>query len=187
MNGNSAISKIKEEGNEALGKIYIEYRDEFISWLIKQYRCDFETAKDIYQLAIIIFYDNVRLGKLTELRSNLKTYLFAIGKNKYYEHLKKNSKFIPTEDFHTESASNGEEIQEKQEKEIQLEQLDESLTALGDPCKTLLKLFYYEKKSMDEITKILDYKNRETTKNQKYKCLNRLRKIHFKLSLKKHE
>lgn len=187
MNGNSAISKIKKEGNEALGEIYTKYRDEFISWLIKQYRCDYETAKDIYQLVIIIFYDNVRHGKLTELRSNLKTYLFAIGKNKYYEHLKKSSKFVQKDDFATESGSNGEEIQEKIEKEFQLEQLEQSLVALGDPCQSLLKLFYYEKKSMDEITKILDYKNRETTKNQKYKCLNRLRKIHFKISLKEHE
>lgn len=185
MNGNSVINNIKEKGNEALGEIYIEYREEFISWLIKQYRCDYDTAKDIYQLVIIIFYDNVRQGKLTELRSNLKTYLFAIGKNKYFEHLKKNSRFIPKDNFLTESGSNGEEIQEKQEKEVQLDQLEESLLALGDPCQCLLKLFYYEKKSMEEITKILNYKNRETTKNQKYKCLNRLRKIHFKLSLKK--
>lgn len=186
MNGNSAISKIKNEGNEALGEVYIKYREEFVSWLMKQYRCDVDTAKDIYQQVIVIFYDNIRLGKLTELRSNLKTYLFAIGKNKYHEYLKKNTRFVQKDDFAGESGFNGEEIKEKQEKEIQLDQLEESLRELGDPCQSILKLFYYQKKSMDQITEILNYKNRETAKNQKYKCLNRLRKIHFKVSMKEH-
>jgi DNA-directed RNA polymerase specialized sigma24 family protein len=48
---------------------------------------------------------------------------------------------------------------------------------LGDPCHTLLDLFYYQKKSMEEITVELNYKNTDSAKNQKYKCIERLRKL----------
>jgi RNA polymerase sigma-70 factor (ECF subfamily) len=52
-----------------------------------------------------------------------------------------------------------------------------ALQKLGDPCRKLIELFYYEKKSITEIADEMDYKNPETAKNQKCKCMARLRKL----------
>ncbi|MTI23147.1 sigma-70 family RNA polymerase sigma factor [Fulvivirga sp. RKSG066] len=61
--------------------------------------------------------------------------------------------------------------------EQQLENMENCLISLGHPCSEILKLFYYERKNMEEISINLGYKNADTVKNQKYKCLQRLRKL----------
>jgi RNA polymerase sigma-70 factor (ECF subfamily) len=61
--------------------------------------------------------------------------------------------------------------------ENNLELVSRCFNQLGDPCHSLLDLFYYHKNSMEEIALALNYKNPETAKNQKYKCMERLRKL----------
>ena len=57
------------------------------------------------------------------------------------------------------------------------ERAKNALSKLGQPCQRLIELFYYEKKSIPEITLAMNYKNPETAKNQKCKCMARLRKL----------
>ena len=65
-------------------------------------------------------------------------------------------------------------------KEKQIEIMDESLQILGEPCNTIIIDFYINKLSMQEIADKMGYTNNENAKNQKYKCLQRLKKIYFK-------
>jgi hypothetical protein len=37
--------------------------------------------------------------------------------------------------------------------------------------------YYYHKRSMEQLVGMFDYKNADSAKNQKYKCLERLRKL----------
>ena len=69
---------------------------------------------------------------------------------------------------------------------MKLQLVSKGLEKLGEPCKTLLELYYFHDMSMDQIAENLDYKNRATAKNLKYKCLNRLRNI-FKKEMIKNE
>jgi len=62
-------------------------------------------------------------------------------------------------------------------KEADLQMVERCLQLLGDPCKTLLELYYYKRLSMAQITSSMDYKNVDTTKNLKYKCIKRLRRL----------
>ena len=78
---NEIIQKIRSGGQTELGSIYEEYRTEFLQWITKEYDCSMDDGKDIYQLTILIFYDNIKKGKLEHLVSSVKTYLFGIGKN----------------------------------------------------------------------------------------------------------
>ncbi|HTE32588.1 MAG TPA: sigma-70 family RNA polymerase sigma factor [Chryseolinea sp.] len=176
MNQEEIIFKIRSGGQSELGAIYEEFREEFLHWIMREYHCSSDDSQDIYQLTILIFYDNIRQGKLQHLVSSVKTYLFGIGKNIAKENLRKEKRFVPIG-------------QEKWLKNYLIDepsqQVDESafakartaLEKLGQPCQRLIELFYYEKKSMPEITDALGYKNPETAKNQKCKCMARLRKI----------
>ena len=183
MSDNHIIEKIRLGGQSELGMIYEEYRSEFIQWIIKEYHCSDDDSKDIYQLTILIFYDNVKSGKLEHLVSTIKTYLFGIGKNIAKENMRKARRHTPIN-------------QEKWLKEYLIDEPDQvvdedafsiakkALEKLGQPCQKLVELFYYEKKSMDEISAMLNYKNAETAKNQKCKCMARLRKL-FELETSK--
>ena len=55
--------------------------------------------------------------------------------------------------------------------------MEKSLNSLGEPCRSLLKAYYLETKSMVEIAGDFGYTNADNAKNQKYKCLMRLKKI----------
>jgi len=45
---------------------------------------------------------------------------------------------------------------------------------LGDACKKILVLFYYENLSMKEILEKTDYETEQVVRNKKYKCLKQL-------------
>ncbi|SHG95804.1 RNA polymerase sigma factor, sigma-70 family [Chryseolinea serpens] len=176
MTHNDIISKIRSGGQNELGLVYAEYREEFLRWITKEYHCSDDDSKDIYQLTILIFYDNIKQGKLENLVSSVKTYLFGIGKNVVRDVLRKEKRYTPIN-------------QEKWLKEYLVEDQahapDErafdiagiALGKLGQPCQRLIEMFYYEKKSMVEISEALQFKNPETAKNQKCKCMARLRKL----------
>jgi hypothetical protein len=53
------------------------------------------------------------------------------------------------------------------------------MSSLGEPCKSLLEAYYLQKKSMLEIAGDFGYTNADNAKNQKYKCLMRLKKLFF--------
>lgn len=176
MSQDDLIRTIRTQGEGALAAVYENYRDEFLLWMAREYRFSTDDSKDIYQVAILIFYDNVRTGKLQHLVSSVKTYLFGIGKNIARERQRKDKRFVPI-------------AQEKWLKEYLIDEptdpLDDSLFShakaalekLGQPCQRLVELFYFEKKNMTEISNALGYKNPDTAKNQKCKCMARLRKL----------
>ncbi len=160
-----------------LAEIYSEHKAEFIVWIKKTYPCDEHAAQDIFQASMLSMYENIMTGRLTSFSSSPKTYLFAVGKNKARELQRRSSKEIKHIELYSFSEETTEEEEwEEQEKKINM--LSSALKSLGDPCKKLLNLFYFHKQGLEEITKNMGYKNPGTTKNLKYKCIVRLRKIY---------
>ena len=185
MNEEVIINKIKDGDRDQLAIIYKAYRSEFIAWICSHFQCSRDDARDVYQVSILILYENIINDRLLQLKSSIKTYLFAIGKNKFLEMKKEESRLqgnVNGADIEIEEVASWE-IEEREEK---LEMVAEGMNDLGEPCKTLLELYYHHGMSMEEIAERLSYKNRETTKNLKYKCLKRMRKI-FNQKLEKLE
>jgi len=170
------IEKIKSGDDRQLASIYEEYRSEFIFWITKHYHCSMDEAKDVYQFSILTFYENIISNRLVELKSSVKTYLFAIGKNKILEKRKDDRRMVQIVD---DPVLEVDELEKEEilEKETNLQLVEKCLEQLGDPCKSLLELYYYNRMSMEEITETLNYKNANTAKNLKYKCMNRLKRL----------
>ncbi len=169
----SIVELIRMHGQEALKNVYLEHRDEFISWARRQMHCSADQAKDAYQQAIIILYENIVNAKLVMLQSSEKTYLFAIGKNKLREMLREDVRFQNLDSIdYMELGAEEEPVDPKK-----LRHASECLQHLGEPCKRLLEEFYYHQSTMTRIAEKLGYKNEDAAKSQKYKCLARLRKL----------
>lgn len=176
MTDDQIIAKIKSGGQAELGRIYAEYRAEFLHWISREFNCSTDDSKDIYQLTILIFYDNVRSGKLEHLVSSIKTYLFGIGKNVARDNLRKVKRNAPIDQHAWLTEYLADEPDEKPDENL-FAVARKVLTDLGQPCQRLVELFYYERKSMEEIRIELNYKNADTAKNQKCKCMARLRSL----------
>ncbi len=54
------------------------------------------------------------------------------------------------------------------------QQFRELLSKLGENCRKILTLFYYENMSMKEMLAHLPYENEQVVRNKKYKCLQQL-------------
>ena len=72
-----------------------------------------------------------------------------------------------------------EEIEAHERRNAEFEMMDKAIISLGEPCKSLLEAYYLQKQNMQEIAVNFGYTNAENAKNQKYKCLMRLKKIFF--------
>jgi RNA polymerase sigma factor (sigma-70 family) len=117
-------------------------------------------------------------GKLTELTSSVATYLFRIGRNKAFEYhramqKKQEGRLEDTLQYHL-ADENG---MEKQEVEENYRVMDAGMQELGEPCRSIIHNFYVLRQTMEELAERMDYKNADTVKNLKYKCLKRLQKI----------
>ena len=182
MSNSEIISGILEGRKEILAKVYKEHRVGFIEWLYKSQQVPMDEATEIYQQTIVIFYENIISGKLIEIKSNLSTYLFAIGKNKVNEYRRHRAKTSSFQDYQGQAAEDSLVEKESQEQMINLSR--KCLELLGNPCRRLLELYYYHKRNMQQIAEEMGYKNENSTKNQKYKCLEKLRAL-FKMKVSK--
>jgi len=178
MEYHSVIERIKNKDREnGLKEIYSKYRNEFVMWAVRHHSCTMEEAKDVFQQSVIIFYENIIYDKVSEITTKVKTYLFSIGKNKLLELMREKSKH--QSQLNEMALVNGEIYYDadSDEYEDKLKIVKACMEKLGDPCKSILEQYYYHKKSMKEISEFLDYKNSDTVKNLKYKCLHRLKQI----------
>jgi hypothetical protein len=75
------IELIHTDENKALKLLYKSHRDDITRWLKSHYKMDENIGIDIFQQSVIILYDNVISGKLTNMSCDVKSYLFSICKN----------------------------------------------------------------------------------------------------------
>jgi RNA polymerase sigma factor (sigma-70 family) len=171
------VLRIQNGDSKGISILYEQYRVEFVRWAIKFAKCTEDDAFEFYQAVVMIVYDNIMTGKLEELTSSLKTYLFGIGKNLVWQYLRQKDKDKKLKAeyllWNMDQTKDAGALYEERNLEI----ISRCFSRLGNPCHNLLDLHYYQKKTMEEITAELNYKNTDTTKNQKYKCMERLRKM----------
>jgi RNA polymerase sigma-70 factor (ECF subfamily) len=171
------VRLVRSGDGAGLSIVYEKYRKEFLSWIRKFSGCPTDEAQEYYQAAILILYENIMSGKVSDLQSTLKTYLFGIGKNLTYQHHRKNQRLERVRAEYMVEVELLQESRQAQETEMDLRLISKCLAIIGEPCRQLLDYFYFLRKSMDEISSAMGYKNPETAKNQKYKCMERLRKM----------
>ncbi|MGB3465769.1 MAG: sigma-70 family RNA polymerase sigma factor [Cyclobacteriaceae bacterium] len=170
------IKSIEAGDNSQLEMLYQTYKQEFIEWTLKSYTVNEEIAMDAFQEAVIAFYLNIRKGKIQQLDSSVKTYLFAIGKNKLLNKMRKEQKemLIEREETWTEADLSDFTIDPFEVNERQ-DYLIRALQQIGEKCRQLLQLFYFDGNSMEAISIKMGFKNENVAKTQKLRCLNTLK------------
>lgn len=171
------ISEIRKNNHVALKELY-KTHFPMIAHLVCSNNGTDQEAKDIYQEAIIAFYERVQEKDFT-LTCQIKTYLYAVSrrlwlkrlteKKKYHGNIEETEVFLGIED----------ELTEIEEKETRFQQMNKALADLGEPCKSIIEDFYIHNLSMEDISIKFGYTNADNAKNQKYKCLQRLKKLFF--------
>jgi len=162
---------------EALNKLYVSYFPMVLQFILNN-NGDEDDAKDVYQEAIIVLYNKIKSGSF-ELSSKLKTYIYSVSRRiwlkKLAQHSKKTSNIADFEDVLIVE----EDMEQHEQKDMQFDKMKVALESLGEPCKTIIEDFYINNQSMQDICEKFGYTNADNAKTQKYKCLQRLKKLFF--------
>ncbi|MCU0399453.1 MAG: sigma-70 family RNA polymerase sigma factor [Algoriphagus sp.] len=172
--------KVKEKQLELLGsgsremlkEIYLEHKKGF-SLFAKRYTSDQDLIDNCYQDAIIILAENAQKGKIQTLNSSIGTYLFSIGKYTLYKSLKEKNRTGELTEEVIEAIPFESYEEEARDEKIVI--LSKKLEQLGPKCREILKLFYYQSKSLDEIGKLMGYESKDVLKSTKSRCLKSLK------------
>ena len=175
-NEKALIKGLAQNDKEAIETIYRENYN-MIQAMVLGNNGTAEDAKDIFQETMIIFYEKVQSGSF-ELSCLIKTFLYSISRRLWLKRLIQINR-MSLRDSHEDLVSVENELEEQQNRDLDFVVMEKAFDELGEPCRTLLEAFYHQKKSMVEIAHIFGYTNAENAKNQKYKCLIRLKKIFF--------
>lgn len=137
-----------------------------------------DDARDIFQEAMIVLYEKAISGSF-ELTAQIKTYLYSVSRRLWLKRLQQMQRFgTPVENL-AETVQVEDELEAHEKRNEAYMTMEKALSHIGEPCKSLLEAYYLQKKNMQEISTQFGYTNADNAKNQKYKCLTRLKKMFF--------
>ncbi|MDZ4807539.1 MAG: sigma-70 family RNA polymerase sigma factor [Bacteroidota bacterium] len=137
-----------------------------------------DDAKDIFQEAMIVLYEKVRLGSF-ELNCQIKTFVYSVSRRLWLKRLQQQNRYAAPGDSMENVVAVEEDLEEHEQRNAEYEMMEKAVSNLGEPCKSLLEAYYLQKQNMQVIAANFGYTNADNAKNQKYKCLMRLKKIFF--------
>jgi RNA polymerase sigma factor (sigma-70 family) len=137
-----------------------------------------DDARDVFQEAMIVLYEKASSGSF-ELTAQIKTYIYSVCRRLWLKRLQQMQRFgAPVENL-AETVQVEEELEAHEKRNEAFVTMEKALSHIGEPCKSLLEAYYLQKKNMQEISTQFGYTNADNAKNQKYKCLTRLKKMFF--------
>lgn len=137
-----------------------------------------QEARDIYQDAVIAFYEKVQQPDFV-LTCKIKTYLYAVSRRLWLKQLSEKKRYLGKIEENEKFLEIEEEMISIAKREEEFEKMAKALELLGEPCRSILEDFYFNDQSMENIRDKFGYTNTDNAKNQKYKCLQRLKKLFF--------
>lgn len=163
--------RLRNEDPTALEEVYSENREAFFNYALK-FNLDKDTVLDVYQDATIALYQNFVTKQLVLDTGTLRTYLFAIGKYKMYDILKQRKKVILKDA--PEKVTEFEIVVDSAPSEEQ-KKLAINFKTMSPSCQEVLKMYYYQNLTIKEIVNLTHYKDENTVKSHKSRCLKGLK------------
>jgi RNA polymerase sigma factor (sigma-70 family) len=164
MTEQELFARICQGDEQALDFIYRKYYRMMVRLVTSNNGTENE-AKDVYQEAIVVFWQKANSGNLV-LTSKMSTYIYSVCLNLWRKELDRKKRFSNEEKDATEY--------QEQEKEERVKIIHECIDKLDDTCKKVLSYYYFDGMSMKEIAEKIGFANTDTTKTKKYKCKKKL-------------
>lgn len=177
----SAFEALKQGVPAALDYFYLKYRVSCVRYLLANiiYKQDpnrQEVALDLFKDALIVTADNAQQGKLKKLTAKIYVYINNVARNIYLKQ-KQKRKEKPTAPNELIAPLAMPDYTDD-EQQLIYQKLHQLIKSLGEACRKNLVYFYFLKMDNQAITQRLGYKNEVTTRNARYKCMERLRKLY---------
>lgn len=175
--------------NPAMEKaLYKHCKNYFYDNFKKYFFADTRQKDEIFHESFIVLWEHIERRRIyvdggtlkgsdgKPFTGKLTTYLFSIANNKYRELCREHiacsddepRPAITEQPFYTDDTSTYTAKMQ--------EVIADCIAVMSEQCRIILTLFYYDGQSLDEILQALpSYKNKDTLKTRKNKCLKELR------------
>jgi len=167
MNEKQIFDSICSGDESALDLIYKKYYRMMTKLVITNNGTE-EEAKDIYQDALIVFWQKAVSGNLV-MTSKMSTYIYSICLNLWRKELDRKSRL-------SKEQQDRSEYQDHDSAE-RIKIINKCVNELGETCRKVLTYFYFDGMSMAEIAERVGFANTNTAKTKKYKCKKKLDEI----------
>jgi RNA polymerase sigma factor (sigma-70 family) len=137
-----------------------------------------DDAKDVFQEAMIVLYEKARAGGF-ELNCQIKTFVYSVCRRIWLKRLQQQNRYSAPGDSMETVVQVDDDLEAHEQRNAEFDMMEKAISNLGEPCKSLLEAYYLQKQNMQVIAANFGYTNADNAKNQKYKCLMRLKKIFF--------
>ena len=127
----------------------------------------FEEAKDIFQDALVIYYEKMTKGAVA-LQSSEQAYLLGIARHLWTKRFRENMRYTPIED-HQDDFIIDENAQRSPARLLRY------METAGQKCMEILKAFYYDNLPVNKIAELFGYAGAHSATVQKYKCMEKVR------------
>lgn len=172
------IEEVKKGNYQALDSFYRDNKLTYLKWAYANFNISNDEGEDIYHDAFEALVKNILMGKLNTLKFSLRAYFLGIAKHLIYDKFRKKKTAIEKAHQFEQiiALDNVEEIDPVHL--LQEEKLDaviDCMKSLSLTCRSLINLFYNDRKSLREIAELLNYKNEDVAKAMKVRCMAELR------------
>lgn len=164
MDEKEIFERIQKGDEKALEFIYKKYYRMMTKLVITNSGTE-EEARDVYQDALVVFWQKARSGNLV-LTAKMSTFIYSICQNLWRKELDRKKRLSNEEKDSPQSMDMDSEERNKI--------IGQCLNQLGETCRKVLMYYYFDEMSMQEIADKLGFANTDTAKTKKYKCKQKL-------------
>ena len=164
------IESIKQGDTRGINQVYKNFYPGIRHFIVKNNGAESD-AKDIFHEALMAVYVKSK-DPTFELTSSFYTFFYTICRNLWFKELRKKSRDRGT--IYEDVVYKSDDLIDNIITEAERESLFwEKFKYLTEDCRQLLTLFF-EGRSMDEITDIMQLSSANYAKKKKFKCKEKL-------------
>ncbi len=158
--------------NAIIHQLYKQYSGMVIAYIITNLGSR-QDGEDVFQEALIAFINLVKSGKFRG-EASLQTTFVSIARNIWLnEQRKRKSLDTRGKLFENARQQEADPASLLLQREVS-EQFLDLMSRLGDSCKSLLTMVYYENLTYREILERTHFESEQVIRNKKYKCMKEL-------------
>ncbi len=169
------LEQIRKGDEEALVKLYRMNERQVTAYVMRNSGTR-DDAEDMLQEAVVVLWERVK-NRTYEHSAALSTFVFATVKNMWLRRLARARREVVSGMNDDVTPCDDRSAFDTVVEDEQAGLIVAALNKLGDPCRTLLLLYYWEELPMAEIAKRMGFANTNTVKSKKYQCKKALEKL----------
>lgn len=170
------VTALQSGDTAALESLYADHREAFFRWAGRRLYANRQDMEDAWQDAVVALYVQVQAGRLAELSSGVRTWLFAVGYRRLLNNNRKLKRLVWRDHIDDALAASADSFDIGDMPNAQhLRQLEAAMLALSAQCRTMLVQRYFWEWDVAKIQKAWAFGTLNATSASISRCLRRLK------------